>query len=378
MFGNDIIPFNLEINSELNLKILFTSHYTLFKNNSFIINFTDKNIIDFNNLKLFLVNIKNNNTLSIIILNKYFKLPYNFILVCTSKLNYNINQIINKLLIPYLSYEGSLNKTKNKNDIRNILYKKYKINVNPLDNYNKEIKEELVYFFSFIFDYENINDLGLIRLEKTSIIENNTYKSLYNKLLNIIDRDNNFYNKINLFYFDKLSNISTNYKKMTDNLNVKNYLSILTNQTYILFNDYNYYSPYSFDFYKDLIAPSITSIINFIDDNDMIIFQKNIYNKLKVKSDIYFDELSHYFFITPYLLDSIYIKELNNIKYISNILNIIEYQINNIWYKESNKDKFILRNIDAREYLNIYYKINSLFKSKFINNIYFNTTSLIY
>ena len=37
-FGNDITPFSFELSSEINLKIIFNSHYELFKDNNFIIN----------------------------------------------------------------------------------------------------------------------------------------------------------------------------------------------------------------------------------------------------------------------------------------------------------------------------------------------------
>ena len=169
MFENDIMPLNLEINTELNLKNLFLSHHSLHKDKEYIIDINQKYIINFTNLLKFFIEIKNKKFFTITILSKYFKVPYNFIILCTNKLNLDIDNICKKLLIPYLSYKGSIDKNIDftkifKNTKKKILY--------IIFQNTKELE-----YYMFNFDFSNFNNLGLIKLSKSTKICDNSYQT---------------------------------------------------------------------------------------------------------------------------------------------------------------------------------------------------------
>lgn len=379
-FGNDIIPFSFEISSDINLKIIFSSHYELFKNNNFIVNVNSKNLINFKNLEIFLRILKEKNSFTIIILNRTFKISYNFILLCTNVLKYNIDDIIKKLLIPYLSYQGFEKKIDSKNDVRYLLYKKHKITVNPIKDLSKDIQKELEEYFTYIFDFSNIDDYGLIRLEKYCNIEKNSYQTLYNKLVSQ-STENNFIEleKVNFINNLSIDNIYNQYLKLTNDLNVSKYLEIIIYLSYILFNNLDYNNNYYFGYYSELLAPSLDKIIDFLNKNDMNKFQGDILiNLKKSKKNYYFNELSHHLFITPYLMNSEYVKDIKENKNLNSILNLINININGIWYLENEPKKFKLKDIDPLEYLKTYNLVINLFNSNLASKIYYNTNKLLF
>ena len=257
---------------------------------------------------------------------------------------------------------------------------KNKITMNPLKDLSKEIQKELEEYFSYIFDFSNINDFGLIRLEKSCNIEKNSYQTLYNKLISQ-STENNFLEVEKLNFINSLSidNIYNEYLKLTNELDVSKYLEIITYLSHILFNNLDFYNLFYFGYYTDILAPSLEKIISFVNQNDMIKFQDSILNKLKQsKRKNYFDELSHHLFITPYLINSEYIKDIKGIKNLNSILNLINANINGIWYFENKPDKFKLKDIDPVEYLKIYYLVIKLFNSNLGNKIYYNTNKLLF
>uniref|UniRef100_A0A6C0J6M7 Xrn1 N-terminal domain-containing protein n=1 Tax=viral metagenome TaxID=1070528 RepID=A0A6C0J6M7_9ZZZZ len=383
LFGNDVLPKSLYLSTEINFKILFESHYELQKKNLFIININNSCIIDFNNLKLFLQIIKKKNTFTIILLNKNFKLPYNFILLCTNKLNYSIDDIINQLLIPYLSYQGSINLNLESNDIRYVFYNKYKIKLNPLDKLNKNIKEDLLNYLSYMFDYLDIQNYGLSKLEKNLIIDDNSYQLLYNNLkINIYNNKTQFSDiyldnqYINLTTVNKFYN---NIYKKIDNSLINKYFNILILQSYILFDNFEHYSFDSLHNYPYIIAPSIKQLINYMDMNDMNELQENIFTELNKKkgAPFYFNEMSHNLLITPYLQKTNYIDKATDYKYIHNLLNILSYCIDGIWLDIDNIDDFKLKDIDPIEYLDYYYKFVDFFASEYCNLFYYDCNKII-
>lgn len=373
MFGNDILPPNFEINTELSLALLFETHYLITKESENIINLSSNNFINFNKFKKWLMLIKNKNSQTIIILNKYYKLPYNFIIFCTDRLNYNIYDIINKLIIPYLSYQGSLIDY-DKTDIRCILFKKDKNKVfNPLDKFNSEIKKSLNEYLNKIFDYSNINDYGLIKLEKVADITNNSFQNLYNFLNKKISSSNKF----NSYEFKNLKEIDSFFKKINSNFNTKTYLETFFIHIYIYFKDFNIFSPYLLSYYNYLNTPPISEIINFIDSNDMNDFQVKLISKLKQnKTKKYFCPISHHLFITPYLIDSIYINEVKYLSNIKEILTLIKNQIDNIWF-EDNNDNFNLKDIDPITFIEVCDNAIRFYKSKFVLSLIENNQKLL-
>lgn len=378
MCGNDIIPISFEIGTELNLKLLFETHFELYRSSEFVVNINSNNVINFNNLKTWLVNIKARHTFTIVCLNRFYKLPYNFIIMCTDKLNYNINDIITKLIVPYLTYEGKeLKNILDEDDIRLIYYKKMvkqetedNIN-NPLDNlkidnYNKN---QLIEYMKTIFDYSNNNEYGLIRLDRSVFITDNAFQSLYNLVTVESGKDGclNFEKQYNI-NFNHINNIDKEFDKIGHNINVSSYLKLLVNQGNILFNDFTLYTPYSTIYCSEKIAPSLSQIINFIELYDMTNLQQSWLKECyKSSKKYYFNSITHHLFITPYLIDSIYLKQINYLDNIDSILNVIGYLINGIWYKK-NKE-FKLRDIDPNNFIETCNNIIKFYESDLIKKL---------
>ena len=82
-------------------------------------------------------------------------------------------------------------------------------------------------------------------------------------------------------------------------------------------------------------------------------------------------------FITPYLNNSDYLKDLRNIPHLDNILNILDFSIKGIWYNYDDNKDFILKDINPEEYLKNYQIIITFFNSNFKNLIYYNYSNLL-
>lgn len=373
MFGNDILPYNFEINTELSLALLFETHYLITKEGENIVNLSSKTLIKFNNFKKWLLLIKKKNSQTIILLNKYYKLPYNFIIFCTDKLNYNIYDIINKLIIPYLAYQGSLINF-DKTDIRCILFKKNKgKKCNPLDKFNSEIQDYLNEYLNKIFDYSNINDYGLIKLEKVADITNNPFQNLYNFLNTKISKSNKF----NSYELKNLKEIDSFFKNIKSNFNTRTYLETLFIHIHLYFKDFNTFNPYLLSYYNYLNSPPLSEIINFIDNNDMNDFQESLLCRIKENNiKKYFCPISHHLFITPYLIDSIYIDEVKYLSNIKEILILIKNQIDNIWF-EDNNENFNLKDINPITFIEVCDNAIRFYKSKFVLSLITNNQKLL-
>ena len=360
MFGNDIIPSSYELGSELNLKILFESHYCLYCDNNFIININNINTINFNSLSIWLKNIISMKSFSIIILNRFYKLPYNIILQMTDK--YDITDIVNKILIP-CHINVIKNNTSDMFDemdfriklINNIIKQEYDENVNQ-DNKIEKTSDSDINLTNYS-DMMNVKDYGLIRNVWGYDLDVNPTQSLYNNIINIASNmtDNEF-NRHSKVFFDNLLNASENYIELTKNCNVEEYLKLLINQSQLLFFNFDLYTPLSLFYYGDMLAPSIKMILNFIQLNNMNNIQINCYNIIKnqIKNCTninlhYFNPISHHLFITPYLLESNYSDSIKEIDHVDILLNIIGTNINGIWYKEN--EKFILKNINPNAFI---------------------------
>ena len=71
LFGNDIIPNSLDIGTELELKKILEIYYKVFNNKKYIININNHKTINFDNLLLFLNELLNINSSTILILNRF-------------------------------------------------------------------------------------------------------------------------------------------------------------------------------------------------------------------------------------------------------------------------------------------------------------------
>jgi hypothetical protein len=360
LFGNDFIPYNYEINTDISINIIFRILYQLHKSNKYIINLNSKNKLNYNNYKFLLQQLLKSNSFSIIYINKNYKVPYIFTSIILEKLKYNINDMIKNIIKPYLIY--SYNKDCDEDDIRTILYNnnQNKLNsnklnpngLNPIDKLklSNDDRNKLKIAMSNMFDYSNINDYGLIKLERKNDICNNQLNNLYNHICNNSKVTNCFYTNIDKAYDE--------YINITNKSNIEEYLNLLNYYVDIYFNDINIHNYRNIIHYKYKYPPNFTNIIKYIENNYI---KKPVYELLP----IYFDELSHQLFITPYLLNSKYLSQLNKIKYIDKILQIIQYNIKNIWDYQLN-----LTENDVKEYLYLYNKLIVLFNSNIVDKLY--------
>jgi len=364
MFGNDIIPPSYELGTELNLKLLFETHNVLYQNNNFIINVNSVDIINFTNLSKWLKLIKERNSFSIIILNRFYKLPYNLIINMTEK--YDIHNIINKVLIPYhikmcennISTDITDFRTKLKSDI---MYDEILLKDSHIEDY---------------IDIINSRDYGLIRIERNYDIESNPYQTLYNYITVIAyNNTEDEFNRPYKIFFDNLIDSSKEYIEITKSCNTKQYIELIISLSHIFFHKFDLYTPYSLFHYGEMLAPSIDMIIDFIDNNNIKTISESCY-KTAQKIDNYFNPISHHLFITPYLLESTYVNSIKNIEYINSLLNVVGENIPGIWYKEN--ESFILKNFDPNQIINLSNSMIQLYQDKFINNIFKSSDNLLY
>lgn len=369
LFENDILPINYNISVELSLSLLFDIHYSICKNKNFIVNMNSEYTIDFTLLLLFLKKLKLRNTIDIVILLKNFKLPYNFINICCIEMKMTIDDIINNLIIPYLGWEGNQLEDLNENDIRYILKKEEHIE-NPISTFNisENNKNELNNLMKIIFDYADIDNYGIKKLDKYINIDNNPYQTLYNILVHNTLENRNVYN------IENIKQIKEFKHDIKNTFGVKEYYDVLISQTMMLFYDFNLYSPKNKIFYGYNVAPDIDSLINFIENNNMYDHMKNVYTIMKypINSD-YFDDITHHLFITPYLLENLYISKIGSFNSVDSLINITNNIMKNIWYSENSKDNFELKNIDPDFFIKNCNSIIKLLQSdlaKYINNNY--------
>lgn len=320
MFGNDIMPINYQIGTELNLKLLFETHYTLYKTNQFIININNIEIINFNNLIIWLKLIKNRNSFSIIILSRFYKLSYNTILQITE--NYNLSNLAENTIFALQPNEV---------------------------------------------------DYGLIRNQRGFEITNNPYQTLYNYIvLSASNSTNDDFNRPVKIFFDDLKNAEDSYKDLVKDCNVEQYLSLLVYISQIFFYNFDLYTPYSFMHCSDFTAPSIDMIIDYVESNDMRLFQQRPIDVISAEN--YFNPISHHLFITPYLLESNYIDSIK-VEHVKSLLNIVNSHIPGIWYTTDNS--FILKKIDPYKFTKLCNDLIKMYQDTFINKIFKATSNLL-
>jgi len=373
MFGNDIIPPNYELGTELNLKLLFETHYILYNNSNFVVCLNNINIINFNNLSKWLKAIQLKRSFSIITLNRFYKLPYNFITNVTKK--YNIIEMIDNVLIPFhvKQYKKDLIKTKYFNEVDNMDFRS-KL---QLDDISK-LEEIDIYFNEDMNDYINIlnsDDYGLIRIERSYEININPYQTLYNNIIvTAANSTEDEFNRPYKIFFNNIKDSIHDYVKLTENCDTNEYLMLLIYTSQIFFYNFDLYTPYSLFTYSDMVAPSIDMILNFIDTNDMNRIQNECYKNISQK-EVYFNYISHHLFITPYLLESNYLDSIKDVEHIESLLNVINNCIPGIWYKKN--EQFILKKIDPILFIILCNNMIKLYQDNIINNIFKKSSNLL-
>ena len=320
MFGNDIMPPSYELGSELTIKQIFESHYPLYIDSSYVINLNNINIINFMNLAKWLENIKNTNSFSIIILNRFYKMNYNNIL---------------------------------------ILVEKYK----TLDIIGN-----------------NINNDELIVQNKGFYIDDNSYQTLYYYIINKAESmiDNININRPFKIFFNDIKKANDEYINITKNNNIEEYLKLFISLNQLYFLNFNIYTPYNTIYYSDDVAPSLDMIIKFIKLNEMNNIQKNVYDNFNsnMNSNNYFNLISHHLFITPYINDNPIFNNLN-IKYIESMANVIEKNIKGIWLDYNNINNFNLKKINPYTFINLCNMMIKFYQDNFIDRFFIDNNKLL-
>ena len=294
MFGNDIMPISYELGCELSLKQLYETHYKLYSNNKFIININDINVISLENLAEWLKYIRDTNSFNIIILSRFYKLPFNTI-----------------------------------NDKSTIIDETI-----PLNN-------------------------------KGFFLEKNHHQSYYNYICSTASNNtDDIFNRPFKMFFNKFSDAKDKYIEITKNKNVKDYLSFYISLCMIYFYNFNLYSPFNLLYYEDILAPSISMIIDTI-NNIETNFMQDCYNILTKPPTEYFNPLSHHIFITPYILE--YHIDGIEMRHLEIMLNMIEKEIIGIWYRENSA--FNLKNIDPMKFIHISNNLISFYKNYYMERL---------
>jgi hypothetical protein len=105
--------------------------------------------------------------------------------------------------------------------------------------------------------------------------------------------------------------------------------------------------------------------------------QKQTNNLLKnFNKDMYFNNISHHLFITPYILDT---KQFNNlnIKYIESLMRVINTHINGCWLDLNNLNNFNLKKIEPNLFIELCNSLIKLYKDNFINRLFIDNNKLL-
>ena len=379
-FGNDHLPSSFEIGPELNLDYLLRTHYNVFKNKKSIVDLiNDEIIFSFENFKLYLKEIYNKNEINKtkIIITRYFKLNYNLINYLTDKLELtfpDILQICKKILFD----NGKLINNLDEDDLRYKLINKYdKLNF-PIQIENNKIinKQEMNSNFEKILlildkSSDEYKYCGLPLYNKIFYLLDDNYQNIYNVFIENITEDLEKKNKLifdynsldDLLYLNKddllYLNKDDDLLNDDDNLKCNSYLKKIYHLVQTLFGNMSNYNCNNFTYYKYYNTPTLFSLINFLENNKNISYEKEIINE-NVTSANYFNPINHYIIITPNLKSILW--KFNSNDFI-NVVNSIN--IDNLWF--NNDENFKFKDINIQEFFKIWEQ-NKFKKYELLNN----------
>ncbi len=226
-------------------------------------------------------------------------------------------------------------------------------------------------------DYSDYNNYGLLNNCENFDMDNNMYQNLYNYISSKSSLDRSIYSNYNFFSNDlnlndsiklnqneDFNNISKNKSSNDKNLKscysinkkndeiiinfdleihssddeqIENYLLVLYYIIRNFFNDMCDYKSTNLTVYKFDNVPSLKDIIEFLDRNNQINFQKVF--EIEIKNNIlskeeYFNPILHHLIITPYLLESNYLNLMNNKDVLNQIIMNFDSILSNIWSYE--------------------------------------------
>jgi hypothetical protein len=380
-FGNDYLPSSLEISYEISLNILINIHKKIFKNGENIVIFdinSNKIRLDLINFEKYISEIRKTDTFSIIVLNRFYKLPYQLINFLVERLNYSVDNLIDDFIIPYYIYEGYINEKNflenkdisilyEKEDLRYIYYNKYKqhnsnIPKNPLDvselpdNFKKQY-ENMKKMLDKFLDFFDVDNYGIPIVKKIQSLDENSYQDMYKYVCNKAENDSSllykkFYKPLN----NQIKNLKDYKNTLCHDENVaKSYLYVLYYSVNTFFNDMSNFNPCNFVYYPYYTVPSLKSLSNLILKSNI----KDLYNYFDnkiieetVTLDKYFGNISHHLFITPYLKSSDFIDKIRNIPNLSIILDELYKKEGILWFMDDEDKNFDYRMIDPINFLN--------------------------
>jgi len=362
-YGNDHLPASIEIGPELGLEFFYISHYKALNNNN-IINLKKSCInFDLNNLKLLLekINETKQQNITKIILHRFFKINNQFVNLLVDKFKLNFEEIkdfLKKFIINRglnLSIDSNIDDCDMRKlyciDIENPeIYKDFSIfNLNDV---NTKLLIESINLIENNIDYYDYTYNGLILYYKQINITNDVYQDLYN-----------FINDKAITTLNKQYPLFYEYTNINQHIEEKNsyctndYLKELYNLILSQFGNMKDYHSNNITYYKYYNTPSLSNIIDFINQINPEVSQTKLWFK-NIKNDNvekYLDTSSHYLLISPFLL---YYNTTNDFyKKIQPIDNLWIDDINNFDYKNINFNDFLQVCSNALNNKNEYFKI---------------------
>tara|TARA_B110000908_G_C10263767_1_gene461614 strand:- start:500 stop:2761 length:2262 start_codon:yes stop_codon:yes gene_type:complete len=346
LFGNDHIPHNNWFGTEFSFEEIILMLKGAYKQeNTTMLKFNKNKNIEFNwNIFLnFLKILSSNQSILKINLLKYHK-NNDIIYVYINQLKISFDEFKNDYIPKYLSYLG-YKKTLDTSLDKSLLdetyywdihfYNKLKHEQDPFEDYFKG--DKLARFHTHLDKFLNIYrcDNRLIKkYVKQMDLEENNYQNLY-KYISVKSYNIGQKKYPNIFKSDytKEEGIEEESSEMIENYLLMYYYMITT-----FFKNMENYNTYNLIHYKYISAPSLDSIISYLNKTNLNELSHKFNKIIKdniIKKDKYFNNLSHHLFITPYLLKSNYLKKIVSIDNIEDILNSLD-KVKNLCIDESN------------------------------------------
>jgi hypothetical protein len=303
-----------------------------------------------NNFKLLLQKINESKEYNVtkILLYRYFKINGQFVNLLVDKLKLNfegIKDFLKKFIINRgLNLSNDEINELDDSDMRKLFcinienqetYKDFSIF--NLNEYNKNLLIESINLIENNIDYYETSYNGLIQYIKQTNITNDVYQDLYNFINDKTNINQNYpllceYNDINIFF------------KNNNSYNVNDYLKKFFHLVLSQFGNMKDFHNDNLTYYQYYNVPSISNIIEFIEQIKPEINQTKIWLKEINNDNInnYLDTTSHYLIISPFLLSY----------NISNDLYSKIEPIENLWVNDINN--FDYRKINIKDFLRVY------------------------
>ena len=343
MFGNDHIPNNSFIGSEISIdNYFYFLKYSL--NNENILNVVEgKTNINYENLLKFFKYVKSKNLELKIYLSRYFNLD---------------NNSINLIFDFFKSLDiDSFNDYMKKYIINNNILSELDNDTKKIENMNKLLQKLLQYKgnYNLLGDISFRSEIGLEYFNRGLTITNDPFQDLYNYVYEksyykSFLKNNIYYKNENIFY------------KSNKDFDVESYLIMIDFLVNIYFNKFNNYNPLNLTFYQYDNSPSLDIMIDYLSNNNNNNMQSIIHNNKhqgNINKDEYFDNLSHLLFITPYLSFTDFFDKTTLSIYNQDDRKIIFEELKE-FFLDLNNINFNYRKLDIKKFISIWKNINNI------------------